>query len=64
MKQANLKLKKSKCAFFKMNFTTLAIFLLHMAINPQTEKINVISEMKLSTNQKGVRDFFWYGRLL
>ena len=34
LKQANLKLKKSKCAFLKRNFTTLAIFLLQMAFNP------------------------------
>ena len=38
LKQAHLKLKKSKCAFTKRNITTLAIFLLQMALNPKLRR--------------------------
>ena len=54
LKEANLKLKKSKCAFFKKELHFLGHLLTIDAIKPQTE----ISEMKPPTNHKGVREFF------
>ena len=57
LKQANLKLKKSKCAFFKKELHYLSHLLTIHGIKPQTEKTKVISEMKPPTNQKGVREF-------
>ena len=38
LKQANLKLKKSKCGFLKRNFIILATFLLQMALNPRLRR--------------------------
>ena len=49
LKQANLKLKKSKCAFFKKELHYLGHLLTTDGIKP--------SEMKPPTNQKGVREF-------
>ena len=57
LKQANLKLKKSKHAFFKKELHYLNHLLTTDDIKPQTEKIKAISEMKPPTNQKGVREF-------
>ena len=57
LKQANLKLKKSQCAFLKKELHYLGHLLTTDGIKPQTEKIKAISEMKPPTNQKGVREF-------
>ena len=57
LKQANLKLKKSKYAFFKKELHYLCHLLTTDGIKRQTEKIRAISEMKPPTNQKGVREF-------
>ena len=57
LKQANLKLKKIKCAFFKKKIHYLGHLLTSDGIKPQTKKIKAISEMKAPTNQKGVREF-------
>ena len=57
LKQANLKLKKSKCAFFKKELHYLGHLLTTDGIKPQTEKIKAICDMKPPTNQKGVREF-------
>ena len=57
LKQANLKLTKSKCAFFKKELYYLGHLLTTEGIEPQTEKIKGITEMKPPTNQKGVREF-------
>ena len=57
LKQANLKLKKSKCTFFKKELHYLGHLLTTDGIKPQTEKIKAISEMKPPTNQKGIREF-------
>ena len=57
LKQANLKLKKSKCAFFKEELHYLGNILTTYGIKPQTEKIKAICDMKPPTNQKGVREF-------
>ena len=57
LKEANLKLKISKCAFFKKELHYLGHLLTTDGINPQTGKIKAISEMKPPTNQKGVTEF-------
>ena len=57
LKQANLKLKKSSCAFFKKELHYPGHLLTTDGIKTQTEKIKTISEMKPPTNQKGVREF-------
>ena len=57
LKQANWKLKKSKCAFFKKELHYLGHILTTDGIKPQTEKIKAICDMKPPTNQKGVREF-------
>ena len=56
LKQENLKLKKSKCAFFKKGLHYLGHLLTTDGIKPQTEKIKAISEMKPHTNQKEVEE--------
>ena len=56
LKQANLKLRKSKCAFFKKELHYLGHLLTTDAIKPWTEEIKAIFEMKPPTNQKGVRE--------
>ena len=50
LKQANLKLKKNKCAFFKKELHYLGHLLTTDGIKPQAEKIKAISEMKPPTN--------------
>ena len=57
LKQAKLRLKKSKCLFFKQELHYLGHFVTTNAIKPQSEKIKAISEMKLCKNQKGLREF-------
>ena len=58
LKQANLKLKEGKCAFFsKKELHYLGHLLTTYGITPQTERIKAISEMRPPTNQKRVREF-------
>ena len=57
LKQAKLRLKKSKCLFFKQELHYLGHLLMTNGIKPQLEKIKAISEMKPPKNQKGVREF-------
>ena len=57
LKQANLKLKKSKYAFFKKEIHYLGHLLTTDGIKPQAEKRKAICDMKPPTNQKGVREF-------
>ena len=57
LRQAKLKLKKSKCAFFKKELHYLGHLLTTDGVKPQLEKIKAISEMKPPKNQKGVREF-------
>ena len=57
LKQAKLCLKKRKCLFFKQELHYLGHLLTTKEIKPQSEKVKAISEMKLSRNQKGVREF-------
>ena len=56
LKQVNLKLKKSKCAFFKKELHYLGHLFTTDGIKPQTEKTKAIYDMKPPTNQKGE---FW-----
>ena len=57
LKQANLKLKKSKCAFFKKELHYLGHILTTDGIKPQTGKIKAICDMKPPTSQKGDKIF-------
>ena len=57
LRQTKLKLKKSKCAFFKKELHYLGHLLATDGVKPQLEKIKAISEMKPPKNQKGVREF-------
>ena len=60
---ANLKMKKSKCSFFKKELHYLGHLLPTEGIKPQPEKVKAISEVKLPTTSKGER-IFGYGWLL
>ena len=57
LKSAQLKLKKSKCAFFKKELYYLGHLLTTEGIKPQFEKVKAIHEMKPPSNPKGVREF-------
>lgn len=54
---AQLKLKKSKCTFFKKELYYLGHLLTTDGIKPQIEKVKAIHAMKPPTNPKGVREF-------
>ena len=56
LKAAQLKLKKSKCAFFKKELFYLGHLLTTEGIKPQFEKVKAIHEMKPPNNPKGVRE--------
>ena len=56
-KAAQLKLKKSKCSFFKRELYYLGHLLTIEGVKPQIEKVKVIHEMKPPVNPKGVREF-------
>ena len=57
LKQAKLRLKKSKCLFFQQELHYLGYLLTINGIKLQSEKINAISGIKPPKNQKGVREF-------
>ena len=57
LKAAQLKLKKSKCAFFKKELYYLGHLLTTEGIKPQFEKVKAIHEMKPPSNPKGIREF-------
>ena len=57
LKSAQLKLKKSKCSFFKKELYYLGHLLTTEGIKPQIEKVKAIHEMRPPTNPKGVREF-------
>ena len=57
LKAAQLKLKKSKCAFFKKELYYLGHLLTTEGIKLQFEKVKAIHEMKPPNNPKGVREF-------
>ena len=53
LKSTQLKLKKSKCSFFKKKLYYLGHLLTTEGIKPQIEKVKAIHEMKPPTNPKG-----------
>ena len=57
LRAAQLKLKKSKCSFFKKKLYYLGHLLTTEGIKPQNEKVKAIHEMKPPTTPKGVREF-------
>ena len=57
LKQAELRLNKSKCLFFKQELHYLGHLLTTSGIKLQSEKIKAISEIKLPKNQKGMTEF-------
>ena len=57
LKAAQLKLKKSKCAFFKKELHYLGHLLTTEGIKPKLEKVRAVHEMKPPTSPKGVREF-------
>ena len=57
LQAANLKMKKSKCSFFKKELHYLGHLLTTEGIKPQPEKVKAISELKPPTTSKGVRAF-------
>ena len=57
LKSAQLKLKKSKCSFFKRELYYLGHLLTTEGFKPQIEKVKAIHEMRPPTNPKGVREF-------
>ena len=64
LSQAKLKLKKSKCVFFKKEFHYLGHLLTTDYIKPQLKKIKAIYEMKPPKNQKGVKRILRHGWVL
>ena len=54
---ANLRMKRSKCSFFKKELHYLGHLLTTEGIKPQLEKVRAISELKLPKTQKGIREF-------
>ena len=57
LQDANLKMKKSKCSFFKKELHYLGHLLTTDGLKPQPEKVRAISELKPPTTAKGVREF-------
>ena len=57
LKPAQLKLKKSKCSFFKRELYYLGHLLTIEGVKPQIEKVKAIHEMKPPVNPKVVREF-------
>ena len=57
LQAANLKMKKSKCSFFKKELHYLGHLLTTEGIKPQPEKVKAISKLEPPTTSKGVREF-------
>ena len=53
---ANLRMKRSKCSFFKKELHYLGHLLTTEGIKPKLEKVKAISEMKPPKTQEGIRD--------
>ena len=58
LRATQLKLKKSKCSFFKKELCYFGHLLTTEGIKPQIEKVKAIHEMKPATTQKGDREFW------
>ena len=57
LREVNLKLKKSKCSFFKKEIHYLGHLLATDGIKPQPDKVKAIHGMKFPRNPKEVREF-------
>ena len=57
LREANLKLKKSKCSFFKKEIHYLGHLLTTDGVKPQPDKVKAIHEMKPPRNPKEFREF-------
>ena len=57
LREANLKLKKSKCSFFKKEILYLGHLLTTDGVKPQPHKVKAIHEMKPPRNSMEVREF-------
>ena len=57
LQAANLRMKMSKCSFFKKELHYLGHLLTTVGIKPQLEKVKAISELKPPKTQKGIREF-------
>ena len=57
LQDANLKMKKSKCSFFKRELHYLGHLLTRDGIKPQPEKVETLTNLKPPTSAKGVREF-------
>ena len=57
LQAANLRMKRSKCSFFKKELHYLGHLLTTEGIKPQLEKVKAISELKPPKTQKGIREF-------
>ena len=58
LKAAQLKLKKSKCSFFKRELYYLGHLLTIEGVKPQIEKVKAIHEMKPPVNSKGLVGYY------
>ena len=57
LREANLKLKKSKCSFFKKEIHYRGHLLTTDGVNPHPDKVKAIHGMKPPRNPKEVREF-------
>ena len=57
LREANLKLKKSKCSFFKKEIHYLGHLLTTDGVKPQPDRVKAIHEMKPPRNPKEFREF-------
>ena len=57
LKEANLKMKKSKCDFFKKELHYLGHLLTRDGIKPQPAKVEALTNLKPPTSAKRVREF-------
>ena len=57
LREANLKLKKSKCSFFKKEIHYLGNLLTTDGVKPQLDEVKAIHGMKPPRNPKEVREF-------
>ena len=57
LKQAKLRLKKSKCLFVKQELHYLGHLLMTNGIKTQLQKVKAVSDMKPPKNPKGLREF-------
>ena len=55
LQAANLRMKRSKCSFFKKELHYLGHLFTTEGIKPQLEKVKAISELKPPQTQKGVQ---------